>query len=144
MGGRNFFTNCKFVIAKAATVAGTSAINSDVVDTAGFRGVAFFTTLAVNASGNNIKVQQDTDSGGGTMADILGTLVPSGTGGTVMSMICAVEPTKRYVRCVVTRGTSSACSEILAILYGADFGPISSDATTLTAEQHIRKAEGTA
>jgi len=144
MGGRNFFSNNKLVIAKVATVAGTSAINSDVIDTAGFRGVVFLTTLAVNAAGNNIKVQQDTDSGGGTMADIAGGLVASGTGGTVMSMACSVEPTKRYVRCVVTRGTSSACAEIWAILFGADLGPINSDATTLTTEQHVRKAEGTA
>lgn len=99
----------------AAAVAGTSAINGTTIDMSGRNGVIFFCSVAVANAGNFIKVQEgDTTS---PTADLAGSAVIVGANNDIVA-ICIHKPTKRYLRAVLTRGTSSASGEIFAITYG--------------------------
>lgn len=139
-----FSENCKIILAKAAQSAGTDAVESDVIDMAGFEGVLFLTRFATANAGNYIKAQQDTAANGATMADLAGTKVASGTSDEAVYLDIN-RPQKRYLRLHVTRTASSALGEIWAILYGPKKAPQTHAVTgTLTGEAHVSPAEGTA
>lgn len=141
---RVFSENCKIVLAKAAQTAATDAVESDIIDMAGFEGVLFLTRFATANAGNYIKAQQDSDSAGGSMADLEGTKVASGTSDEAVYLDIN-RPLKRYLRLHVTRTESSALGEIWAILYGPKKAPQThAVAGTLTGEAHVSPAEGTA
>lgn len=139
-----FSENCKIILAKAAQSAGTDAVESDVIDMAGFEGVLFLTRFATANAGNYIKAQQDTAANGATMADLAGTKVASGTSDEAVYLDIN-RPQERYLRLHVTRTASSALGEIWAILYGPKKAPHTHNVTgTLTGEAHVSPAEGTA
>ena len=144
MAAKNFLSTHKVVIAKAATGAGTTDAATSIIDTAGYRGVAFFATVATPAADNTIQVEEHTLNQTSGMAAIAGSSIATGTGTAAMSLVAAVEPREQYVRAVVKRGTSTAVSEIWAVLYGAQSIPQTSDTATLLTEQHVQTAEGTA
>ena len=136
--------NVKIVLAKAAQTAGTTEVLSDIIDMAGFEGVVFRTRFGTANADNYIKVKQDDDPAGGTMADLLGTKVTSGASDEG----CAIDinrPQKRYLRLSATRTVSSTLGEIWADLYGPVKAPVVSALTgTLAIEAHVSPAEGTA
>ena len=139
-----FSENCKIILAKAAQSAGTDAVESDVIDMAGFEGCLFLTRFATANAGNYIKAQQDTAANGATMADLAGTKVASGTSDEAVYLDIN-RPQKRYLRLHVTRTASSALGEIWAILYVPKKAPQTHAVTgTLTGEAHVSPAEGTA
>jgi hypothetical protein len=145
----NFLTQNKLTLVEAATAAGTTDVESAIVDCAGYQGVVFFTTFGVITAGavTSIKVQQDIDAAGATMADLLGsgiTVADDDDGQTFAIEI--YRPRERYLRCVVDRATQNAVvGEIYAIRYGARTGPQTNTVTDLlTAEIHVGPAEGTA
>ena len=136
--------NVKIVLAKAAQTAATTEVKSNVIDTCGFEGCIFMTCFAVADAGNYIKVKQDTDAAGGTMTDLAGTQVTSGTSDEGVA-IDINRPQKRYLQLSATRTESSALGEIWAILYGPVKAPVVSALTgTLAIEAHVSPAEGTA
>ena len=136
--------NVKIVLAKAAQTAATTEVLSDIIDMAGFEGVVFRTRFGTANAGNYIKVKQDDDPAGGTMADLLGTKVTSGASDEG----CAIDinrPQKRYLQLSATRTVSSTLGEIWADLYGPVKAPVVSALTgTLAIEAHVSPAEGTA
>jgi hypothetical protein len=136
--------NIKIVLAKAAQAAGTDEVLSDIIDMAGFEGVIFRTRFGTANAGNYIKVKQDTDPAGGTMADLAGTKVVSGSS----DECCAIDinrPRERYLQLSATRTASSTLGEIWADLYGPVKAPVISALTgTLAIEAHVSPAEGTA
>lgn len=144
MAGRNFFNRNKLVKVQDHTANGTSAITSDIVDTAGFQGVVFFTSLSTANATNTIKVQQNTANQTTGMADLAGTSVTSGTSDEDIA-VEVHKPLERYVQLVVARGASTTCESIWALLYNGDTS-ISATAVsgTAAAELHITPAEGTA
>ncbi len=126
------------------TIAGTSAVTSDIIDMSGYAGVLFLTSFGTAAANNTIKAQQDTDAAGGTMADLLGTSVASGTSDEDV-WIDLTSPRERYVRVVVARGTSSTLESVWAIQYGATAEPVDNVTSgTIIGEAHLAPAEGTA
>ncbi len=139
----NLGKNVKITKVIAAAGAGTGTTNGTILDMLGYEGVLFVGGAigTVNA-GNYFKVQQDTASGGGTMADLEGTkLVP-----TVNAYAVAIDvyrPRERYVRPVVVLGASSTLGDLYAIQYGESLAP-TSHATGIDTETHISPAEGTA
>ena len=138
----NISKNVKLVLAKAASVAATSAVTTDVIDMQNFEGVAFFGSVAVVDAGNYVKVQQGALANMGDAADLEGTkLSPGDNGDSFFTDI--YRPQKRYVQAVVTRGTSSALGDIYALLYTARKAPVTHGAT-IDAETHISPEEGTA
>jgi hypothetical protein len=125
------------------TVAGTSAVNSDAVDMAGFEGVLFVTSFGTAAANNLVNAAQETTSNG-TFADLLGTSVTSGTSDEDVWLDIYM-PQERYVRLEVARGTSSTLESIWAIQYGAKKQPVTNSTSgTIIGEAHVSEIEGTA
>ena len=127
----------------AATVTGTTAVNSGIIDMKGFDGVLFVTTLGSPGADRSIKVQEDSAAAMGAAADLAGTSVVSGANATVW--VDVWRPLKRYVRCVVTRTTTTTAGEIYAIQYAASAVPVVNVvASTIIGETWQSPAEGTA
>lgn len=144
----------KFTLVEAATTAGTTAIESASVDMNGFDAVAFLLTvgaLTANAA-TSIKLQQSSDDGvADTYSDLAGTgitIADDDDGQTFY--LDLIQPSKRYVRLVVSRATANAVvGEIYALQYhtrgSAGALPITNTvADTMTGEIHIAPSEGTA
>jgi len=135
-----------------AAAAGTTAINTTVVDMLGFETVAFvalFGTLtATQVTG--LKVQQGSASDGSDMADLAGTASTAmADGDSNKALLVEVyRPTKRYVRLVITRGTANAVVDgAIALLGRAGYAPPAFNSTisnASTVEIFNSPAEGTA
>lgn len=141
---RNFLNKSKLVKVADHTAAGTSDVTSSIVDTAGFDGVVFFTSLGTANATNAIKVQQNTANQTTGMADLAGTSVTSGSSDEDL-IVEIHKPQERYLQVVVERGASSTCESIWACLYNGTVSPSTSGVSgTAAAEMHISPAEGTA
>lgn len=132
-----------------AVAAGTTDVNSSVVDMKGFDGVLFVVAFGAIVSGavTSIKAQQGALSDGSDMADLLGTGVTvADDADNKLFYLDVARPRERYVRCVVDRGTQNATVDsITAIQYRAADLPVTHDATTVGGgELHVSPAEGTA
>ncbi len=132
-----------------AVAAGVTDQNSSIVDMKGFEGVRFIALFgALTATQvTQIKVQQDTDAAGGTMADLAGTNTgPLADGdGNKMLVTEIVRPRERYVRCVVDRGTANAVIDgVIAELFGPGTEPVTKDSSVAFQEVSLAPAEGTA
>jgi hypothetical protein len=141
---RNFLSRCKLVKVSDHTAAGTSDVTSSIVDTAGYQGVVFFTSLSTANATNYMKVQQNDANQTTGMADLTGTKVTSGTSDEDV-IVEVIRPQERYLQVVVSRGASTTCESIWAALYGGD-AQLSGNSVSGTqiAEQHLAPAEGTA
>lgn len=143
-----FSDDYKIVIATTTTegAAGTSAITSAAVDTAGFEGCCFVIPIGAVVSGavTSAKVQQ-CDTSGGSYADLTGTSVTiADTDDDKLKYIDVKNPKEQYLKCVVSRATQNATiGGIVAVLYGARKRPVT-QGTNVAGEQHTNEAEGTA
>jgi hypothetical protein len=108
------------------TIAGLTTIDSTPVDMAGFSGVLFIVRFGTAAANNTVRVQQDTAVAMAAAADLVGTLVVSGTNTVVaIEVVYPGGPTgEQFVRCRVTRGTSTTIDSITAIRFGARTKPV--------------------
>lgn len=141
---RNFLSKCKLVKVADHTANGTSAVTSSIVDTAGYQGVVFFTSVSTAASDVSIKVQQNDSNQTTGMADLEGSSVVSGTSDEDM-IVEIHRPQERYLQAVVTRTTSTTCESIWAALYGGDAQVDDNSVSgTQIAEVLSSPAEGTA
>lgn len=132
----------KIVLAASPAAAATTAVESAVVDTANALGVRFLGTIATQAAGNTVKVQQGDQANGSDMADLAGTGLVTAVNGDAFA-VDVYKPSKRYVRAVVTRGTSTAAGAIFAEVYGVRTEP-PTNGTTVISESHVSPLEGTA
>ena len=130
--------DCKVTI-EAPTAAGTTTIDSAAYDTAGFAGICFIVRLGTPAANNNIRLRQDVASGG-TFADLAGTLVNDAVKN--QHMVDLQYPGKQFVRCRVTRGTSTTIDGIVVIQYRARRRPVTQPTSVYESWQN--PAEGTA
>lgn len=145
----NAFANQKVQIAitSANGVAATSDIEGVEVDTEGYEGVLMIVNFGVitGSAVTSIKAQQDTVTGMGSAADLLGT------GQTIADdddeqtfLIDVYKPRERFVRLFVARATQNAVvSSAHYILYGAAKAPVDHGAN-VSGELHVSPAEGTA
>lgn len=141
---RNFLNQGKLVKISDHTAAGTSAVTSSIVDTAGFQGVVFLTSLSTANATNTMKVQQNTANQTTGMSDLEGTSITSGTSDEDL-VIEVHKPLERYLQVVVARGASTTCESIWAVLYGGDTAVTDTGVSgTAAAELHVMPAEGTA
>lgn len=143
---RNLLNKLKLVKLKDHSAAGTSDVVSDIVDTQGYSGVVFMTSVSTANATNVLSVQQHTANQTTGMADLAGSKVSSGT--TDEDLIIEIaNPQERYLQVTVSRGASTTCESIWAALYGKN-EPIgttgNSVAGTQIAELHVAPAEGTA
>lgn len=134
-----------------AVAAGTTDVEpANGIDSANCDGILFLAAFGSITAGaaTTVKAQQSSvvDGSGDDFSDIAGTSVTVADDDD--NQIVALEikrPTKRYVRCVVTRATqNSAVDGIIAIRQGANKRPVTQGATVAGAELHEDKAEGTA
>lgn len=140
----NLMRDVKLTKVAAGAVSAGTDVTSDILDMSGYDGVVFFATIATVNAGNYIKVQQDTDAAGGTMADLTGTKV---VGTTNANTVCVdvYRPQERYVRAIIIRGgTNTVTGDIYALQYRNTRGPLSAQGATIDIEYHVSPAEGTA
>jgi hypothetical protein len=137
---QNYLTEEVKITADAPTVTGTTAIDSTILDMAGYDGVLWIVRLGAPNAGNNIRARQDTDPAMAAAADLLNTLVNHATNNVHMLELKA--PLERYVRCRVTRGVTTTIDTLVAIQYRAANRPPVQPTSIL--EQHLSPVEGTA
>lgn len=145
-GQRFLLGDVKITKLNDATVAGVTAINSAVVDMAGYDGVVFLTsTGTVLATGTaTVKVQQDTAVGMGAAADLAGTSQAVVDTDDNKSIAVDVQrPLERYLRLVITRATANSdWGPIWALQYRARVLPVTQGLDK--SETHLSPVEGTA
>ena len=132
-----------------AVAAGTTQQNGTALDMAGYEGVLFlaaFGALTANQV-TAIFAQEDDAAAMGNAANMTGTQVgPLADNASNKCLLLDVnQPQKRYVRCVVSRGTANAAIDgVWAIQYKPNWRPTTQDATTVySSELHVNEGEGT-
>jgi len=128
-----------------AVAAGTTDVEATSVDMSGFDAVAFiveFGTITSTAV-TSVKIQQSSDNS--TFEDVAGTSITVADDDDNQVFVAeVVRPEKRYVRCVVDRGTANAVIDsIVAIQHQARELPVTQPATT-TGELNVAPIAGTA
>lgn len=145
MSVRELSNDSKITMVAAPAAAGTGDTTGSIVDMAGWNSVMFLTSFGTAAAGNTMHCEQDTDVAGGTMADLEGSSL--GVGSSDETIYYDLHnPRERYVRVVVTRGTSSTLGAVYAIQYNRS-GNLPADNTTagtIYGEAAFAPAEGTA
>lgn len=130
--------------------AGTSDVNSGIVDTLGFEAIAWIVVMGTLAASSavTVQVQQDTDSAGGTMADLAGSEIAASavTDDDKLLIIDIYRPQERYQRLQIIRGDggNSDIAAVIAILYRPNYGAVDQGSTVEATEVHVSPAEGTA
>lgn len=145
-----FTERTKVFIAATTTAgaAGTTAITSNAVDTAGYDGVCFIVPLGaiVNGAVTSMKMQQSSDDAAtDDYTDVAGTSVTiADTDDDKLKYLDVCRPGKRYVKLVISRATQNATiGGVIAILYSARKRPVT-HGTGVAGEQWCSPAEGTA
>lgn len=133
--------------ASNAVVAGLTVVNSSVVDTAGAESVLFVVSFgAITATAvTSIKAQQGAQANLSDAADLAGTAITvPDTASNKIYLLELIQPRKRYVRAVVTRGTAnSAIDSIAAILFRPRKAPpAAQDATVGSYKAVLSPVEG--
>jgi hypothetical protein len=140
----NLSNGIKITKVKAASATGTTAVNSDVIDMAGYEGVLFFVAVASKAVGNFIKAQQGTDGTVSDAVDLEGSKVEPTVDGQV-AWLDIYKPQERYLRVVATRGTTTVLGEIYALQYESRVQPTDNViANLILGSLLVSPAEGTA
>lgn len=130
----NLSDNVKIVKVLAATVAGTSAVNGSAVDMQGFDGVLFIAHLGALTATQVTKLQaqgsSDNDSDYAAFATDAVTPAAADADSDKLLVLDIFRPVTRYVRPTVERATANAVVDgVIAILYRADFMPVTADGT---------------
>lgn len=143
----NLSKNAKLTRISNAAAAGTSDINSSSVDMKGFTAAQFivaFGTITASAV-TSIKLQGSSDDS--SFSDLEGTSQTVADDDDDQCFIIDVDqPTYRYLRVVVDRGTQNAVVDgIFAQQYRGYDGPVTHDSTTVGgSEFHLSVGAGTA
>lgn len=125
----------------AAVATGTSTITGSALDMTGYSGAIFVVRLGAPATNNSVKIQQ-CDTSGGTYADLTGTSV--GSHATDNPLIIDIKNTdEKFLKYVVTRGTTSTIDIVTIIQYGPQTRPVTQPSGTQI-ERWNAPAEGTA
>ena len=128
-----------------AVAAGTTDVEATSVDMAGFDAVAFVVEFGAITSTavTSVKIQQSSDNS--TFEDVEDTAITVADDDDNQVFVAEViRPEKRYVRCVVDRGTANAVIDsIVAIQHQARELPVTQPSTT-TGELNVAPIAGTA
>jgi hypothetical protein len=135
---------CKITKVADAAGAATSDVTGSTIDMAGFDGVMFLTSFGTPAADNTMHAEQGAASNMSDAADLEGSEVDVGASDEDL-FIDILRPRERYVRVVLTRGTSTTVGDVWAIQYRAKDG-VSVDnetAGTIAGKKLVYPAEGT-
>ena len=141
--------NAKWTRVSNAVAAGTTDVNSTGVDMNGYDDVTFVVDFgAITATAvTSVKAQQsDDDAVADAYSDLEGTSVSVADDDDAGIVVLQVhKPLKRYVRCVIDRGTENAVIDTaVAVQSMAHEEPVTQDSTVVGSEYHVSPAEGTA
>ena len=134
----------------AEVAAQTTITPATGVDMAGAESCLFVVLWGVitGTGVQSIKVQQSSDNGvGDGFSDLTGSSVSvSDTSDGKMTFVEVVNPEKRYLKCLVLRGTANSVVDgILAFVQGSSRLPVTQPtATVASVELHQTPIEGTA
>lgn len=132
----NFLKQFNIIKVSNGATAGTTEVDSSIIDMAGWDGVVFVADLGTVTDGSvmTLTPQQNTANSTSGMAAITGT-APTFTAATSSNKAMAVDvyrPLQRYLRAAFTRTTQNAVvNTIIAIQYKAKFQPITLDASVI-------------
>ena len=122
----NLSKRTKIISMRGPDDAGSSSINSDVIDTLGFDGCLIVVQFGAIVSGaaTSIKLKHSdsvtnntTLSGGNDVATSSQTVADDDD--DQIFYIDVIEPTKRYLQLVVTKATQNSTVSIIVILYNS-------------------------
>jgi hypothetical protein len=144
----NLSKSTKIIRIIDASAAGTTDVESAVVDSKGFDAVVFIVGLGAITAGavTSCKIQQGALANMSDAADLENsgvTIADDDDDGLVVIEVS--HPRERYLRAVVDRGTENAEVDFgLALLSSAKNEPIADDDTVIEALFLFSPAEGTA
>ena len=128
--------------------AGTTDVNSDIIDTAGWEGVRFIIGFGAITAGavTSVKAQQGAASNMSDAADLAGSAITvADSDDNKVAIIEIYRPIKRYVRSVIDRGTQNAVVDFELVEYiDSRKQPITEGGNVISAEVNVSPAEGTA
>ena len=141
----------EFIVHSTAVAAGTTDIEpANGIDSADCDEIVFqvLPGTITAAAVTSCKLQQSiaVDGTGDAFSDIIGTAQTiADDDDNTLFVLDIKRPTKRYVRCVVVRGTQNAVlNSIIAIRKGVATRPVTQGATVGGTELHEDAIEGTA
>ena len=138
----NLSMDVKLIKVGTAAGAGTTDVVSDVVDTQGFNGVAFFGSLAAVNSANYAQAAQGLQSNMSDAAPLSGSkATPAANGDSFLLDIS--RPIKRYVQLTIKRGVSTAIGDVYAVLYSPMHSPTVHGSTISAVSKLTSPDEGT-
>lgn len=123
------------------TAAGTSDVDSSIIDMSDADGVIFIAKVATGASNNYLQASQGADSGLSDAQALEGSKVLMSTTPGV-ARLCIHRPAERYVRATIKRGTSTTAQSIIAIKYHLRKAP-QADPTNYVSKTIVTPDEGT-
>lgn len=135
---QNLLKNCKIMQIQNGSAAGTTAVTSNTIDTAGYNAVCCIASLGTVTSGAVIQLnaQEGAQSGGGDATTITGGSTPSvtdaGTSSNKILITDVLRLTQRYFTANLTRTTQNVVVNcMIAILYQTDNIPVTLDTSVL-------------
>lgn len=128
--------NINVIKVSNGATAGTSEVDSSILDMAGYDGVMFIVDLAtvVDASVLTLNAQQNTANSTSGMATITGASATftASTSSNKALLVDVYRPLQRYVRAAFTRTAQNATvNTIIAIQYKSQFRPTTLDASVI-------------
>jgi hypothetical protein len=114
-----------------AQTAGTSTFTGPVIDTQGFDEVTFITRIPTAAANNFVCIQDGNQANLSDAADVAGTRVNAAANGDLVQT-CLNKPLKRYCRVAIVRGTSTATTDVLAVVGNKQRSPAVNPANVRT------------
>lgn len=131
------------ILGKAAQSAGTSTVDGDPLDMAGYDGVIVFGTIATANAGNFLKLQGGEAANLSDAADLAGSKVIADANGQVVG-VDIVKPKERYLRGSIVRGVSTATGDLYYLRYHSHKQPEANQITNVLKTIKLASpAEGT-
>ena len=143
----SLLNDVKITVVSAAAAAAQTAIESDILDMAGYEGVLFLAMLGdvADTCVLGLAAQQNTANSGTGMATLSGSSTFTAGATSADSKVLALDvyrPRERYVRAYLTRTTANAViGGIIAIQYGAAKKPTSQHASVIDSDTLVEPAE---
>lgn len=131
-------------IKDTTSAAGSTVLESSVVDMAGYDGILVMTSLGTAAADNILSAKMSSANDTATMGAIEGSAVAPGASDEDqwLDIYC---PRKRYLQFIVTRATSSKLGDIWAVQYGGRKLPEDNNVSgTIAGEVLVSPSSGTA
>lgn len=137
----------KLAVTTTAGAAGTSAITSAAIDTAGYQGIRALIAVGAVTSGAVTSFKwTDCDTSGGSYSDVAGSSITIADTADDTAFISEVKvPLKRYMKANISRATQNATiGAVFVELYGPNSMAVTADSSITTQELANSPADGTA